>query len=67
VVPSWKVTLPVTVPVPGAITLTLDDRVTVCPVTDEFGVAVNVVVVAVRFTTWVMAGDVLGAKPLLPA
>jgi hypothetical protein len=50
VAPSLKVTLPVTVPDPGATTLTVAAKVTDWPVPEGFGEAVNVVFVVTRFT-----------------
>ena len=61
VVPSLKVTLPVTVPVPGATTVTVAVRVTDWPVTDGFGEAVSVVLVVMVLTTCVTTVDVLVA------
>jgi hypothetical protein len=66
VVPSLKVTVPVGVPLPGAITLTVAFRVTDWFNADGFGVAVRAVVVEGTFTACVTAVDVLARKLVAP-
>jgi len=67
VVPSLKVTLPVTVPDPGATALIVADRVTDWPDTAGFGEAVNVAFVVTRFTTSGRMVEVLSVKLASPA
>ena len=50
--PSRNVTLPVGVPAPGAITLTVAVTVTDCPYTEGFCEEVTVVLVSGLFTCW---------------
>jgi hypothetical protein len=57
--PSFKVTVPVGVPLPGATTATVAVNVTVWPKCDGFGEEVSVVVVAALLTVWVRAGETL--------
>jgi hypothetical protein len=57
--PSRKVTVPVGVPVPGAIALTVAVNVTVWPNTDGFADEVTVVELESWLTVWVIAADVL--------
>jgi hypothetical protein len=66
VVPSLNVTVPIGVPLPGAITLTVAFRVTDWFKTDGFGVAVSAVVVEGTFTVCVTAVDVLARKLVAP-
>src|SRR5690242_17075894 len=54
-----NVTLPVGVPAPGAVTLTVAVKVTDCPITDGFALELTAVVVAALFTVKV-------PLPLLP-
>jgi hypothetical protein len=62
--PSVKITLPVGVPPPGDCALTVAVNVTLCPKVEGFGDAVRTVDVAARFTTWVIALEVLVLKLL---
>ena len=64
--PSWNVTVPVGVPVPGGTTLTVAFNVTVWPEVEGFGVVVSTVVVATAFTVCVTAVELLAAKLVLP-
>jgi hypothetical protein len=66
VVPSWKVTVPVGTPLPGATTLTVALRVTTWPKTEGFGVAASAVAVEALFTVWVTVVDVLARKLVAP-
>src|SRR5712692_1068280 len=50
--PSWKVTLPVGEPAPGAVTLTVAVKVTDCPNTDGFWFELSAVEVSALLTTW---------------
>jgi len=51
IVPLRKVTVPVGVPAPGAITVTVAVNVTLCPTADGFGEELTVVVVLALLTT----------------
>jgi hypothetical protein len=62
-----KVTVPFTVPAPGATGVTVAVSVTAWPDTEGFAEEVNVVCVAIRLTTWVTIGEVLLAKLASPA
>jgi hypothetical protein len=67
-VPSLTVTVPVGVPLPGALAATVNVKLTAWPVTEGSGVsAVMVVVVAAAFTVWATPADVLPVKFPLPA
>jgi hypothetical protein len=59
VAPSFKVTVPVGVPLPGATTATVAVNVTAWPKCDGFGEEVSVVVVADLLTVCVKAGETL--------
>lgn len=66
--PSLKVTVPETVPAPGAVMLTVAVNVTDCPKTDGFCDETTEVVVLALFTVCVKADEfVLGRKLLSPA
>jgi hypothetical protein len=65
VVPSLKVTVPVTVPDPGATGLTVAVNVTDWPNSEGFTDEVSAVVVDAAFTVCVTAVEVLAAKPPL--
>jgi hypothetical protein len=60
VAPSEKVTVPLGVPEPGALMLTVAVNVTSSPLTEELGLPVTVVVVAAWLTVWAV-------EPELPA
>jgi len=67
-VPSLTVTVPVGVPLPGAVAATVNVKLTAWPTTDGSGVsAVIVVVVPASLTVWATPGDVLPAKFVFPA
>jgi len=66
VAPSKNPTLSVGVPAPGATTLTVAVKTTVCPGIAGFGLAINVVVVFATFTTWDNGDEVLDWKLLSP-
>src|SRR2546426_6574769 len=62
-VPSLTVTVPVGVPLPGAVAATVNVKLTVWPPTDGLGAwPVIAVVVAAAFTVWDTPADVLPAK-----
>ena len=62
-VPSLTVTFPVGVPLPGAVGLTVNVKLTAWPTADGSGVwAVIVVVVPAAFTVWDTPTDALPAK-----
>jgi hypothetical protein len=63
--PSWKVTVPVRVPEPGALAVTIAVKVTVCPKTEEGGAALTTVVVLSWLTVSVVV-PALEAKLLSP-
>ena len=60
--PSLKLTLPVGVPAPGAVTLTVAVKVTFCPKTDGLGALLRVVLVPAVATVLVTALEVLLLK-----
>ena len=64
--PSLKVTLPVTVPEPGATALIVADRLTDWPATEGFGEAINVALAVARFTTSGRMVEVLSVKLVSP-
>jgi hypothetical protein len=64
--PSLKTTLPVGVPVPGAIDLTVAVNVTLWPKVEGFRDDVSVVDVEARFTVCVSVGEVLAEKFVAP-
>jgi hypothetical protein len=66
VAPSFRVTVPVGVPLPGAFTVTLMVNVTVWPKFDGLGEEVRVVVVDALLTFCVNVGVVLVAKLTFP-
>src|SRR6266480_1040218 len=67
-VPSVTVTVPVGVPLPGALAVTTNVKVTDWPSADGFGVCpVMAVVVAAAFTVWATPSEVLRMKLALPA
>ncbi len=62
-VPSLTVTVPLAVPLPGALADTVNVKLTACPTAEGFGVwAVIVVVVPAAFTVWPTTVEVLVAK-----
>jgi hypothetical protein len=62
-IPSLTVTVPVGVPLPGALAVTVNVKVTAWPTADGSGVwPVIVVVVAAGFTVWGTPADALPAK-----
>src|SRR2546430_16471575 len=64
-VPSLTVTVPVGVPLPGALVVTVNVKVTAWPSADGFGVCpVMAVVVAAAFTAWAVPLDALVAKQI---
>jgi len=66
VVPSRKFTVPAGLPAPGAVTVTVAVKVTLCPKTDGFAEDARVVLVLALFTTWLTAALVLVTKLLSP-
>ena len=64
--PSLNVTVPVGVPEPGPLAVTVAVKVIDWPNTDGFALLVTVAVLASRFTVWVMAADVLPPKLVSP-
>jgi len=67
-VPSLTVTVPVGVPLPGALVVTVNVKVTVWPSADGFGVCpVMAVVVAAAFTVWAVPPEALVAKLAFPS
>ena len=61
--PSLTVTFPVGVPLPGAVGLTVNVKLTACPTAEGFGLCVlMVVVVLAAVTVWATPVDVLPAK-----
>lgn len=67
VVPSLNVTLPVGVPLPGELAVTVAVNVTACPNTVVPEDDVTRVVLPSGFTTSLMAGEVLPVKLVSPA
>src|SRR5205085_1573882 len=65
--PSLKFTVPVGVPAPGAVAVTVAVKVTLCPNTDGFTDDVRLVVVLAWLTTCDTAELVLVAKFVSPA
>jgi len=67
-IPSLTVTVPVGVPLPGAVAVTAKVKSTAWPTVDGFGVCpVIAVVVAAGFTVWPTPVEVLPAKVPSPA
>src|SRR2546428_5919401 len=67
-VPSVTVTVPVGVPLPGAVAVTVNVKLTGWPSVDGFGVCpVMAVVVAAAFTVWLLPADAPVAKFALPS
>jgi hypothetical protein len=66
IVPLRKVTVPVGVPAPGAVTVTVAVNMTACPTADGFGEEDNAVVVFALLTTCKTAELVLALKLALP-
>jgi hypothetical protein len=62
VVPSRKFTVPVGVPAPGAVTVTVAVNVTLCPNVDGFREEARVVIVLALLTTWLTGELVLVRK-----
>jgi hypothetical protein len=62
VAPSLKVIVPVGVPLPGALTVTVAVKVTDCPDTDGLADELREVVVLALVTVWVSTADVLPLK-----
>src|SRR5882724_11396325 len=65
--PAWKFTVPIGVPEPGAVTLTVAVNVTDWPETDGLGEEVTAVLVEALFTVWMKFGEVLVLKFGSPA
>src|ERR1700716_1445604 len=63
---SWKVTVPVGTPEPGAFAETVAVNVTPWPETDGLADELSTVVVASLFTIWVSGAEVLGRKLASP-
>jgi len=67
-VPSLTVTVPVGVPLPGALAVTVNVKLAACPTAEGLGDwPVMVVVVAAAFTVWGAPADVLPPNVALPA
>src|SRR6187549_1970254 len=68
-IPSLTVTLPVGVPLPGALTVTLKFTVTACPTFEGSGESLVIVVVVSALLTWcgVLGVDALPLKLASPA
>jgi len=66
VAPSRKLTVPAGVPAPGAVTVTVAVKVTLCPKTDGFAEDVRLVLVLALLTTWLTAVLVLVLKLTSP-
>jgi len=66
IVPFRNVTVPVGVPAPGATTVTVAVKLTLCPTADGFGDEVTLVLVLALFTTCETAALVLVLKLALP-
>jgi len=67
-VPSLTVTVPVGVPLPGAVAATVNVKLTGWPTAEGSGLCpVMVVVVAAAFTVWLAPDEVLVAKLALPS
>ena len=66
IVPLRNVTVPVGVPAPGAVTVTVAVKRTLCPTADGFGEEDNDVVVFALFTTCETVALVLVLKLALP-
>jgi hypothetical protein len=64
--PFLNVTVPVAVPDPGALAVTVAVKVTTWPLDDGLGDDVRVVVVPSLLTVWVMAAEELLLKLLSP-
>jgi hypothetical protein len=64
--PSWKVTVPVGVPEPGALAVTVAVKVTTCPDPEGLTDELNAVVVAAWLTTCVSGAEVLALKLASP-
>jgi hypothetical protein len=62
VAPSLKVTVPVGIPEPGALAVTVAVKVTDCPNEEGFALEVRAVVVGSLFTVWVRMVEVLVLK-----
>ena len=64
--PSWKVTVPVGEPAPGATGATTTEKVTPCPNTLGFAEEIEVIVVAPLFTVCDNTDELLGLKFVSP-
>src|ERR1700680_1084423 len=64
--PSWKSTVPVGVPEPGALAVTVAVKVTLCPDAEGLTDELNAVVVTAWLTTCVSGAEVLGLKLASP-
>src|SRR5467141_159345 len=64
--PSWKVTVPVGVPTPGGLAVTVAVKVTLCPDTEGLADELSPVVVASWFTVWVNGAEVLVRRTASP-
>jgi hypothetical protein len=62
VAPSRKLTVPVGLPAPGAVIVTVAVKVTLCPNTDGLAEEATLVVVFALLTTWLTAALVLVLK-----
>ena len=64
--PSWNATVPVRVPLAGAVAVTVAVKVTFTPVLDGFSDETTLVVVAPWLTACVKGADVLAVKLTSP-
>src|SRR6202023_287219 len=64
--PSWKVTVPVGVPAPGGLAVTVAVKVPLWPATEGLAEELSAVVVASWLTVWVRFGEVLVLKLASP-
>ena len=64
--PSWKVTVPVGVPAPGGLAVTVAVKVTLWPETEGLTEELSAVVVASWLMVWVSAAEVLVRKLASP-
>src|SRR3981081_292810 len=64
--PSWKVTVPVGVPAPGGLAVTVAVKVTLWPATEGLTEELSAVVVASWRTVWVRGAEVLVRKSASP-
>ena len=64
--PSWKVTVPVGVPEPGGLAVTVAVKVTLWPATEGLTEELSAVVVASWLMVWVSVAEVLVRKLASP-